>query len=66
MAANYWDSTQARYWTFTKAGLSEMETTLKEANRNLHTKYELPDKRHVNIFLQQRKTTVLFKLPSLK
>lgn len=55
MAANYWDSTQARFWTFTKDELAEARNEVREANAALHEKYELPERRHMNIFLQQRK-----------
>lgn len=54
MASNYWDSTQARYWTFTKDELREMELQLQRANHNLVAKYPLPEPRLMNIYLQQR------------
>ncbi|GAM84892.1 hypothetical protein ANO11243_028940 [Dothideomycetidae sp. 11243] len=54
MAANYWDSTQARHWIFTKQELADMLDTAQESNRALHARYEMPEKRHVNIFLQQQ------------
>lgn len=54
MAANYWESSQVKYWTFTKDELSQTRNALSESNRALHTKYELPESRHMNIFLQQQ------------
>lgn len=54
MAANYWDSTQARFWSFTKDQLNDMQIQMRAANKSLHIKYELPEPRHLNIFLQQQ------------
>ncbi|PNS18908.1 RNA polymerase II holoenzyme cyclin-like subunit [Sphaceloma murrayae] len=54
MAANYWDSTQAKHWTFTNDELANMREKNRESNRTLHNKYEMPERRHVNIFLQQQ------------
>ena len=53
MAANYWDSTQAKYWTFTKAELAEERAALRQHNEQLHTKYALPDRRLIDIYMQQ-------------
>lgn len=54
MSANYWDSTQAKFWTFTKAELAELRRELEKANQILHNKYPLPDRRLMSIFLQQQ------------
>lgn len=56
MAANYWDSTQARFWTFTKDELNDVRESLNSANMSVVTKYPLPESRLLNIYLQQRKT----------
>ena len=56
MAANYWDSTQARYWTFTKAELNDCRKLLADANQQFHTRYPLQDRRIVNIYIQQNLT----------
>ena len=56
MASNYWDSTQAKYWTFTKAELTELRKQLYEGNQHIHTKYPLPDRRLMNIYMQQNLT----------
>ncbi|WPH04507.1 Hypothetical protein R9X50_00739800 [Acrodontium crateriforme] len=53
MAANYWDSTQAKYWTFTKSDLAAQRSELAKLNSQLHTTYPLPDRRHMSIFIQQ-------------
>jgi len=52
MAANYWDSTQAKYWTFSKSELATLRTGLAQASPQLHTKFPLPDQRHLSIFVQ--------------
>ncbi|KAF4554754.1 RNA polymerase II holoenzyme cyclin-like subunit-like protein [Elsinoe fawcettii] len=54
MAANFWDSTQFKNWTFDREELVEKRQAIYEANRALHTKYDMPERRHVNIFLQQQ------------
>lgn len=55
MASNYWDSTQARYWTFTKDELLELREGLESTNPTVVTKYPLPEPRLLNIYVQQRK-----------
>lgn len=54
MAANYWDSTQAQYWTFSKTELAEMRENMKRANQTLHNKHPLPDRRLMSIYFQQQ------------
>lgn len=54
MAANYWDSTQARYWTFTRPELATLRSTLAKTHSNLHDKHPLPDARHMSIYLQNQ------------
>ncbi|KXT16581.1 hypothetical protein AC579_6304 [Pseudocercospora musae] len=56
MAANYWDSTQAKFWTFSKAELAEVRSELHKANQALHAKYALPDRRLMSIYFQQQLT----------
>ena len=55
MAANYWNSTQAKYWTFTRAELAEMRTALAKSTPGSKP---LPDPRHLAIYTQ----TQLLKL----
>lgn len=52
MAANYWDSTQAKFWTFTKSELAELRRLLAQNNQALVNKYATPDRRHVSIYIQ--------------
>lgn len=54
MASNYWDSTQAKFWTFTRDELDDVKETLQNANMNAVAKYPLPDSRLMNIYLQQQ------------
>ncbi|EMC91795.1 hypothetical protein BAUCODRAFT_79025 [Baudoinia panamericana UAMH 10762] len=52
MAANYWDSTQAKYWTFTKPELSELRHQLTQHHQPTVSKFHLPDRRHLSIYMQ--------------
>ena len=54
MAANYWASTQAKFWTFSKAELAELRKELENSNQTLHVRNPLPDRRLMNIYLQQQ------------
>lgn len=53
MAANYWDSTQAKYWTFSKSELAEHRKQLADANQHIYTMFPLQDRRVLNIYMQQ-------------
>lgn len=53
MAANYWDSTQAKYWTFSKSELADLRKQLADTNQHIYTKYPLQDRRLLNIYMQQ-------------
>lgn len=54
MAANYWESTQRRYWQFTRESLSEIRHALEDEDRNLVQQYPLPERRLYSIFFNQR------------
>ncbi|KAI5362648.1 putative cyclin [Septoria linicola] len=56
MAANYWDSTQAKFWTFTKDELADKRRALERANQPLHNKYTTPERRLMSIYFQQQLT----------
>ncbi len=60
MAANYWDSTQRRFWQFTKSQLAAMRKKLEDEDQSLAVVFPLPQVRHLNIFFNQRKC---FSLP---
>ncbi|KAF2267082.1 C/H/G cyclin [Lojkania enalia] len=50
MAASYWESTQRKYWTFTKQQLMLERKKLEESERNLVNLYPLPDRRLLSIY----------------
>ncbi|KAF2085155.1 C/H/G cyclin, partial [Saccharata proteae CBS 121410] len=52
MAANYWNSSQRRFWTFTKPELSGIRRQLEDENKDLVQKHPLPDRRHLSIYFQ--------------
>lgn len=54
MAANYWDSSQAKYWTFTKPELASLRQVFAQQNLALHNKCPLPDQRHLSIYIQNQ------------
>lgn len=55
MASSYWDSTQKRFWTFTKPQLTLERKRMEEGERNLVGLYPLPDRRHLSIYFYHRK-----------
>lgn len=55
MAASYWDSTQRKFWTFTRQQLALERKKLEEADRNLVNQYPLPDRRLLSIYFYHRK-----------
>ncbi|KIX08564.1 uncharacterized protein Z518_03220 [Rhinocladiella mackenziei CBS 650.93] len=54
MAANYWTSTQRRYWTFTPEKLTEIRDDVEKQNAKLIEQYPYPDRRLMFIFLRDR------------
>lgn len=58
MAANYWDSTQRRFWHFTPSQLERTRKELADEEPNLVNMFPLPEIRHLSIFFNQR----IFKL----
>jgi cyclin C len=57
MAANYWESTQRRYWQFTKSELAERRQKLEDEDQNAVQAYPLPQLRHLSIYFNQRMGT---------
>ena len=55
MAANYWDSTQRKYWQFTKPELADLRRKLEDEGKTLVQTYPLPHLRHISIFFNQSK-----------
>lgn len=54
MAANYWTSTQRKFWTFSPEKLAEIRDDLEKANAKVFEQYPYPDRRHVLIFIRDR------------
>ncbi|RYP59413.1 hypothetical protein DL769_008558 [Monosporascus sp. CRB-8-3] len=54
MAANYWESTQRRFWQFSKDELAEMRGKLEAEESNLIQMFTLPQWRHLNIYINQQ------------
>ena len=54
MAANYWSSTQCRYWRFSKKELEDTRLVLEGQDQALVQQYPLPDRRHLSIFFNNR------------
>ena len=65
MAANYWASTQRRYWQFSKDALAEIRQKLENEDASLVHQYPLPDRRLLSIFFNQRKLSSKPKLAKL-
>ncbi len=53
MAANYWTSTQRRFWLFTKDSLADMREENEASDRTIVQQYPLPDHRLINIFVKE-------------
>ena len=60
MSANYWQSTQCRFWSFTKEQLATMRQKLEEDNAELVRMFPLPQQRHLYIYFNQRTWTPLY------
>lgn len=56
MAANYWESTQRRYWQFTKEELAQLRENLEDEEQNLVHMFPLPQWRHLSIYFNQRRS----------
>ncbi|KAJ2991386.1 hypothetical protein NUW58_g2533 [Xylaria curta] len=54
MAASYWESTQRRYWQFSKDELAQMREKLEESEQSLVQMFPLPQRRHLSIYFNQQ------------
>jgi cyclin-C len=54
MAANYWESTQRRFWQFSKQELIERREKLEIEEETLVKAFPLPMLRHLSIYFNQR------------
>lgn len=63
MSANYWTSTQRKYWTFTPEKLAEKRRELEKAYPKIYEQYPYPDRRHLLIFVRDRLLQLAKRLP---
>ncbi|KAM0473392.1 hypothetical protein ACHAPE_006363 [Trichoderma viride] len=54
MSANYWESTQKRYWLFAKDELALMRQKLEDENPEIVRMFPLPQPRHLAIYFNQQ------------
>ncbi|KAI1610953.1 cyclin H [Exophiala viscosa] len=54
MAANYWTSSQRKYWAFTPSKLSDIRDDLQKQHPKVYEQHPYPDRRHLMIFLRDR------------
>ncbi|KAI5923808.1 cyclin-C [Camillea tinctor] len=54
MAANYWESTQRRFWQFSKEELANMRERLEDSEQSLVSMFPLPERRHLSIYFNQQ------------
>ncbi|KAF2018710.1 C/H/G cyclin [Aaosphaeria arxii CBS 175.79] len=50
MASSYWESTQRKFWTFSKQQLNTERRKIEDSERNLVNMYPLPDRRLLSIY----------------
>lgn len=62
MAANYWESTQRRFWQFSKDELAQMREKLQNEEHTLIQMFPLPQWRHLNIYINQRECLLIWLL----
>ena len=60
MAASYWDSTQRRFWEFSKEQLAALRQRKQDEERSLVQMYPLPELRHLSLFFSQRELSSFF------
>ncbi|EXJ78755.1 hypothetical protein A1O1_09157 [Capronia coronata CBS 617.96] len=63
MAANYWTSTQRKYWTFTPEKLAEIRDDLDRQAAKAIEQHPYPDRRLMFIFLRDRLLQLAKRLP---
>ncbi|KAL7624483.1 RNA polymerase II holoenzyme cyclin-like subunit [Parahypoxylon ruwenzoriense] len=54
MAANFWESTQRRFWQFSKDELAQMRDDLEKGDQTLVQMFPLPRWTHLNIYFNQQ------------
>lgn len=53
MAANYWSSTQRRFWLFTRDSLAGIREEHQADDRSVAQQYPIPDNRLINIYIRE-------------
>jgi hypothetical protein len=62
MAASFWESTQRRFWIFTRDELAKTRSKLREDEQALVAMFPLPEWRHLSIYFNQRWSPLLIHL----
>lgn len=57
MAASFWESTQRRFWMFSKEELTQMREKLCDEDPKLVQMYPLPNWKYLYIYFNQRKSS---------
>jgi cyclin C len=53
MAANYWSSTQRRFWLFTRDSLADTREEHAAQDRGISQQHTLPDNRLINLYIKE-------------
>lgn len=56
MAASFWESTQRRFWLFSKDELEQIREKLKDEDSALVQMFPLPEWRQLSIYFNQRRS----------
>ncbi|KAH8677521.1 cyclin domain-containing protein [Xylariales sp. PMI_506] len=56
MAASFWESTQRRYWLFSKEELEQIRGQINDEDQPLVQMFPLPEWRHLSIYFNQQVT----------
>ncbi|KAK6081331.1 RNA polymerase II holoenzyme cyclin-like subunit [Seiridium cupressi] len=62
MAASFWESTQRRFWIFTKDELERVREKLREDEHSLVQMFPLPEWRNLSIYFNQQVTRLAKRL----
>ena len=64
MAANYWTSTQRRFWLFTRDSLATAREKHEAEHDGISHQYHLPDRRLINIYIKDCLLRLSKRLPT--
>ena len=59
MAANYWTSTQHKFWLFSREKLAEIRKAVEETDKGAAQQFQLPDLRLFSVYINQRECSLL-------